>query len=226
MLEKIKRIYRFYFRNPPKARVSFKTQVERHGTVYGGWNIIPSSLNKQSVVYSFGIGEDITFDLSVIEKYQCKVHGFDPTPRVIDWLNGQKLPKEFVFHPWALSTTDGVLTFYTPENDAHISHTALPGANSKAVEVPSKCLPTILQLIDHQHIDLLKMDIEGFEYDVLTDMLSKNIRPKQLLIEFHHFNKQIGNAKTEQMIALLEKSGYRLFSIADSFSEYSFVYKG
>jgi len=37
----------------------------------------------------------------------------------------------------------------------------------------------------HTHIDLLKIDIEGAEYQVLDNMLHENILPTILCIEFH-----------------------------------------
>ena len=38
--------------------------METLGTNYGGWSIpINTSLNKDSVIYSGGVGEDISFDL-------------------------------------------------------------------------------------------------------------------------------------------------------------------
>ena len=223
MLEKIKRYYRLWFKNPPKYKLSFKTNIERHGTVYGGWNIIPNSLNKNSIVYSFGIGEDISFDLSLIKKYACNVHAFDPTPRVTEWLKKQKLPEPFIYYPLALSDSDGLLTFYTPENEGNISHKAFASNNSRAVEVKAQKLKSIAKSLNSASIDLLKMDIEGFEYPVLENMLADNIKPKQLLIEFHHLFPEVGNQKTENMIAKLEANGYRLFSVADSICEFSFI---
>jgi FkbM family methyltransferase len=223
MLEKLKRYYRFYFKNPPKAKISFLTKVERHGTIYGGWNIIKNSLNSDSIVYSFGIGEDISFDLSIIKIYNCSVYGFDPTPKVISWLASQNLPSQFVFNPTALSDKDGKLTFYSPENEENVSHTVVKHHNSKEITVNSKCLKSLMNDLGHSHIDLLKMDIEGFEYEVIANMILENIRPKQILIEFHHFFPEIGNRKTEETIEFLEKNNYKLFSIADSFCEYSFV---
>lgn len=223
MIEKLKRYYRLWFRNPPKHRITYKTKVERHGTVYGGWNIIPNSLNESSIVYTFGIGEDISFDLSLIQKYNCKVQAFDPTPRVTEWLAAQKTPANFIYHPVALSDEDGSLTFYTPENEAHISHKAFASEHSKAVIVTCKKLSSILKELGDKQIDLLKIDIEGFEYAVLENMIRENIKPKQLLVEFHHFFPEVGNSKTEDAIRFLEKNGYRLFNAADSFCEFSFV---
>ena len=43
------------------------------GNNYGGFFINQEGLNKSSVVYSIGIGEDISFDLEIIEKYNKKI---------------------------------------------------------------------------------------------------------------------------------------------------------
>jgi FkbM family methyltransferase len=223
MLEKIKRIYRQFFRNQPKYKITYKTKTERHGTVYGGWNIIPNSLNGDSIVYSFGLGEDISFDLSIIKKYGCLVHGFDPTPQVTEWLKTQDLTDKFKFHPIGLSHEDGILTFYAPVSDDLFSHTIIPKSNSVAVEVPCQKIKTIAESLKHDHIDLLKMDIEGFEYKVLENLFISKIRPKQILVEFHHFFPEIGNEPTEKMIQKLEENGYHLYNVADSFCEYSFI---
>ena len=34
-----------------------------------------------------GCGEDISFDLGLIEMFDCDVYGFDPTPKSIDFVN-------------------------------------------------------------------------------------------------------------------------------------------
>src|SRR5436305_14661221 len=48
------------------------------------WCVCPTNLSADSVVYSFGIGEDISFDLQLIDRFAVKVHAFDPTPRSLD----------------------------------------------------------------------------------------------------------------------------------------------
>lgn len=57
----------------------------RFGTDYGGY-LLPENikLDSNSIVYSIGIGEDISFDTTLSGKYNCKVYMFDPTPRSID----------------------------------------------------------------------------------------------------------------------------------------------
>ena len=50
----------------------------------------------------------------------------------------------------------------------------------------------------HDSIDLLKIDIEGFEYEVLEDCLEDRIPIKQICVEFHDFFPEISKAKTKE----------------------------
>lgn len=58
------------------------TELERLGTNYGGW-IIPKEINlsSDSIIYSAGVGEDISFDLLISDKYDSNVFLIDPTHR-------------------------------------------------------------------------------------------------------------------------------------------------
>lgn len=60
----------------------------RFGTEYGGY-LLPENinLNSESIIYSLGIGEDISFDTTLSGKYNCKIYMFDPTPRSIEHVN-------------------------------------------------------------------------------------------------------------------------------------------
>ena len=56
--------------------------MKKLGTNYGGW-IIPKniSLNENSVVYSGGVGEDISFDIKLQSKYGSNIILIDPTEK-------------------------------------------------------------------------------------------------------------------------------------------------
>jgi len=62
----------------------------RLGTEYGGW-IIPDEIGESAICYSAGIGEDASFDISLIKRYGCNVYSVDPTPRAIEY--GHELAK-------------------------------------------------------------------------------------------------------------------------------------
>ena len=48
------------------------------------WVLATDLLNKESIVYSFGIGKEISFDLAIIEEFGLSVNAFDPTPNSIE----------------------------------------------------------------------------------------------------------------------------------------------
>lgn len=208
------------------VKPQLKVSTIRLGSDYGGWVINPEILNKNSIVYSFGIGEDVSFDLAVIEKFGTTVHAFDPTPKSINWLKTQRIPNELLYYEYGIANHDGVLKFYPPENPNHVSHTILYRENtkSKAIEVQVYQLKTIMNTIGHKRIDLLKMDIEGAEYEVIDSILSSSIPIKQLLIEFHHRFPQVGLQKTKDAIYKLNQAGYRVFAVSSNQEEVSFIH--
>jgi FkbM family methyltransferase len=182
------------------------------------------------VVYSLGVGCDIAFDLELIERFDVEVHAFDPTPSTAEWLRSQSAPPDFHFYPWAIGGHDRTMRlsprlkrngkrseimFHQVADDA-------PG-NEGDIEVEAKRLPTIRRELGHETIDLLKMDIEGAEYEVLDDLLATSIRPTQLLIEFHHRHPGRNKSMTTDAIGRLGEAGYAIFSISSTGREFSFV---
>jgi hypothetical protein len=80
-----------------------------------------------------------------------------------------------------------------------------------------------MKRLGHTTIDVLKMDIEGAEYEVIEDIVSSRISINQILVEFHHRFPTIGIEKTKNAIKQLNKAGYKIFSISESGQEYSFI---
>jgi len=138
-----------------------------------GWSFTAKGLDQRSIVYSLGVGEDIAFDLAIIERFGIEVHAFDPTPSSIEMLSTANLPKRFHFHPWAITAEDGILKFYPrvkkdgSKSTVMYTMIAEDASNEDAIEVPAFCLSSIATKLGHSRIDLLKMDIEGAEYEVL-----------------------------------------------------------
>jgi FkbM family methyltransferase len=218
----IKKALRVALGRDPNIAPDAHLPTERHGSAYGGWTIHPP-LDHDSVIYSFGVGEDISFDLALIERYGVTVHAFDPTPRSIAWVREQRPPAGFRLHEYGLAAYDGVATFHPPANPDHISHSMLDRAGGSApIEVPVRRLATAMAELGHDRIDLLKMDIEGAEYTVLEDIAGLPIG--QILVEFHHRFKDVGVERTRAAVALLRERGYRLFAVSPSGEEFSFLH--
>jgi FkbM family methyltransferase len=173
------------------------------------------------------VGEDATFDLALVSRYGLCVHLFDPTPKSIEWVRSQDFPEQVVFHDYGIAAEDGEISFNPPENPAHVSFTVLnrPSTCDRAVKLPVKRLPTIMNELGHQRIDILKMDVEGAEYDVIDDLCGCEVRPGQILVEFHHRFPGVGIAKTKASVAQIKGIGYDLFSVSSNGEEFGFVRK-
>ena len=225
-MKKLLNCFGFYFEFSPKIKI--KVKHDWFGTEYGGFYICTElSMSSESVVYSFGVGEDISFDEAIIKKYGCQVYAFDPTPKSIKWINSQKIPDKFLMFGYGIADFDGNVSFNPPINPNHVSHTMLDRAETKsrAIELPVKKLSTIMKELGHLHIDILKMDIEGAEYGVIKNMSNSDIRPNQILVEYHHRFPGVGLQKTKDSIKIIKKMGYIIFYVSESKEEYCFIKK-
>jgi Methyltransferase FkbM domain len=151
---------------PRLVRVVPRDDIERIGSDYGGWWVPSGLIDEDSVVYAAGVGEDVTFDLGLIDRFGCRVWAMDPTPRSIVY-SGRVGEPRWDFLPIGLWEEDAVVHFHPPVDPAHC-HT----------------LTTVMAKLGHDRIDLLKLDIEGAEGPVLDQMLSTGIRPRVLCVEF------------------------------------------
>jgi hypothetical protein len=69
-----------------------------------------------------------------------------------------------------------------------------------------------MQSFGHQHIDLLRLDMEGAEYDVVRALPLTQLRPTQLVIDFHHHLPPNNISQTEQALQELNALGYRIYA--------------
>ena len=206
-------------------RVHRRVPCHGLGSPYGRHTVCTERLDEASIVYSFGLGEDISFDLELIERTGATVYGFDPTPRSIAWVKQQALPDRFVLAEYGIAAHDGVVRFHAPADPTHISHSLLDERDKGGgtIEVEVRRLATIMQQHGHQRLDVLKLDVEGAEYDVLDQMLDERTPVDQLLIEFHHQFASIPARRTVDMLARLHDAGYDVFHVAANLREFSLV---
>lgn len=120
------------------------------GSNYGGWNFFDHNNLNDKYIISAGLGEDASFDIELISKYNCKVIVIDPTPRAIkhyieiinnhgtekskSYVKGGKQSvcsynlqnvnkKNFVLIKKALyDINDKEIKFFAPPNKKHVSY--------------------------------------------------------------------------------------------------------
>ena len=195
----------------------------RLGSIYGGWSVAPEPLNsvRQPIVLSFGLGDDISFDQEVTSRFGAKVYGFDPTPRSLDWLEDVVKPDSMEVYPIGIAKADGVQTFFGSPADARGNFSSKAGGGT-SVDCRVMSYRSILDMIGVSRPDVLKLDIEGAEYDVLPDILKFDL-PTQLLVEFHHRLHGINVDDTLRAVSSIKKAGYKLISVSPSGQELSFM---
>lgn len=194
-----------------------------------GWSICPLGIDRESTVFSLGVGGDIDFDKAMIDKFHSHIHAFDPTPRWIDWIQARELPPEFHFYPYAIGGKDGTMKLFPRMPRGKRSSTMLTVMNEgleegEGIDVTVKRLPTLMTELGVSRIEILKMDIEAAEYEVIDDFLSSGVPVYQLLVEFHHRFASVPLGKTREALRNLYGAGYRIFSISPKGREYSFIH--
>lgn len=209
-------------------RKSVRVPSQWYGNVYGGFFVNPALLSKQSVVYSFGIGEDISFDRMMIEQHHCQLFAFDPTPKSIQWVKSQQLPQEFHFQEYGLALETGMAEFNLPANDQYVSGSLVSHQKvdaTKKVSVPMKSFADVVNELNHKQIDVLKMDIEGSEFDVIETILNSDVIIDQFLIEFHERFFEDGRKRLQCALKLMKQHGYKVFGVSKTYEEVSFIHK-
>lgn len=92
-------------------------KIETQGVMLGNagaaWWVPKVILQHKPLVYSGGVGEDISFDLAIMHDYSATVFAFDPTPKAIRYLNSIELLPLFIFSCWALECQQYTKVFYS-----------------------------------------------------------------------------------------------------------------
>lgn len=210
-----------------RLRAQLRVETEFHGSSYGGWSIKKDSLSDRSRVISVGIGEDASFDLSLIEKYDCHILALDPTPKSIKWVRENITTPRFHFEPLALGESDGQLRLYLPKNAAHVSAT-LSRSNHTAdtfFEAPCLRASTLFEKFGYSRVDVFKMDIEGAEYGVIRELVGSGACDivDQLLVEFHPHFSGYSVKDTKEAVAALKRAGLEIAWVSRSLHEVLFV---
>ena len=152
------------------------------GSKYGGWGFVDHTNLIHSTIISCGLGEDASFDMEFIKRYESNVILVDPTPRaithfhsIVDNLGSTKLSDynnnglEYISNydlsflkksqirlvDKAIWINNSFVKFYTPRDKAHVSHSITNFQNNYSTETDHMLVETttVEQLInDLTHI--------------------------------------------------------------------------
>jgi FkbM family methyltransferase len=223
---------------------TIKISTLKLGSPYGSWVVPNGLLNNESICYLAGAGEDISFDLALQQRFGCDVHIFDPTPRAIQHFEmltanikegkafstptGYSYPIEkpdrakLTFHPLGLWDNEETLKFFAPKNQEHVSFSALNlQQTTDYFEAKADSVRNIMQKQGHQHLTLLKLDIEGSEYRVIDSVVADKLPIDLICIEFDESHTPLDNqfhTRIKQAINKLKTAGYQIYDIDSTYN--------
>lgn len=181
------------------------TKLDRVGVGAHGWTFCTPVSKFNHVVFSVGIGSDITWDEEMIEKYSTQHHGWDPTPVPVEFFKHHPKPKDFIFHRFGLGAVNGNVTLKVAKGDKDnlsIMERESLAVDGTVLSYPILTLGSMMARTRHEWLSILKIDIEGLEFDVLESWHKSmsSIPADQVLIEFHErFFRS--NPRRDQLVA-------------------------
>ena len=157
-----------------KFKIDCQT-VQRLGDDGDGGKFICTSIIQPNkcILYSIGSRKDFSFEIDVVKKLGCTVHTFDCT---VGEVKPEEVPTGVTFHPWCIGANNGNSVFHSDLS------------NKTENEIGRYVsIQTAMTLLNHSHVDVLKMDIERHEFKVIDSLKCPNCIG-QLAIEIHLHN--------------------------------------
>lgn len=210
----LQRVHRRAQREVPRRvlPVRGRPDLERLGNGHCSWLVAADLLSERSICWCAGVGEEISFDLALIQRFGCRVWGLDPTPRALRHaeVHAAQEPR-FQLLPVGLWSEDTTLRFFPPEDPSHVSHSVMNLQGTRGgFDAACRSAASLSRELGHDRIDLLKLNVEGAEYEILESLRRDDIRPRTLCVVFDQpatLRRMLGSSRT------LIRDGYTLIGI-------------
>jgi FkbM family methyltransferase len=199
-------------------------QARRQGLVFVEPNFVyRPDLSPDAVVIDAGCSYEADFSVYLIRQHGVRAFGVDPTRKHAAALRAleAKYPGRFKHLPCAISAADGTLTFHesrvNESGSLFADHVNVVHDETTSYDVEAVTLNTLLKRVGVETVDMLKLDLEGAEYDLFERATADDLRPfKQLFVEFHHHAvSHFADADTRRLVERISGFGFRAFSVDD-----------
>ncbi|MHB8531940.1 MAG: FkbM family methyltransferase [Solirubrobacteraceae bacterium] len=177
------------------------------GSSYGGWIVPEGLIGAGWTCYTVGAGGDISFDLALIERHDAKVRAFDAVEQYVQEASATAAGEpRFSAHHAAIALADGPMRMQVTHDEQSRSVSSAGLYESECyVELPGRTLRSLMAELGDARIDLLKLDIEGGEYEVIPSLDLRELGVKVFATQLHHTGS-IGGAR--KLLAGLRARGY------------------
>lgn len=166
---------------------------------------------KNPVIFDCGANIGISVLYFKMLYPESTIVAFEPNPNLYALLDKNVKDnhlKNIELHKEAVSGEAGEISFFINENlGSFLSSKFQHRGGDKEIHVPAVLLSKILE--KYPRIDLLKMDIEGSEFEVMHELQQKQlfVRIPLIIVEYHYF-KDKDHGKLETFIQLFTDNKY------------------
>lgn len=180
----------------------------------------------QEILYDYELGENSTvFDLGgyigeysekIYSRYSSLIYIFEPYPRFFAIIENKfRYNKKILPFNLGLSN-DNFVTHIKNEGTATSIKNSNPGIGEK---VQVRNISEFITENNIGHIDLMKINVEGSEYEILPELIKSNLIHKitNLLVQFHEINDN-SKADRASIQSALQKSHKKTF-------DYEFIWE-
>jgi FkbM family methyltransferase len=153
------------------------------GTEYGGWMVDLDLINDGDVIIDAGLGTDISFLQELNKMKKVSIIGVDPTEKSHKYIGSLNLPNIKLFKKAISPFGETSRNIFKNSNPNHVSESFFYGHTSidKSQFYLASCI-SFKELISEFSPSLVKMDIEGAEFETLLECFGV----QQICVEFHH----------------------------------------
>jgi FkbM family methyltransferase len=199
-------------------------QARREGLAFVEPNFVyRPDLSAASVVIDAGCSYEADFSQYLIGRHGVRAFGVDPTRKHRDALQRleAQYPGRFQHLSCAIAAADGTLTFHesriNESGSLFTDHVNVLHDETTSYDVEAVSLGTLLRRVGVESVDILKLDLEGAEYELFERLTPGELRPfRQVFVEFHHHAVgHFGEADTRRLVDRVAGFGFRTFSVDD-----------
>lgn len=108
----------------------------------------------------------------------------------------------------AVSGAEGLVALEQPSEN-NIGSTMVVNNNQSLLSVPCITLENICSQFDVKEIDLVKIDIEGNEFDVFKEFNFQKIELRNIILEFNHLSK----VSLSDLLGFFRSKGFESFTV-------------
>jgi len=189
------------------------------------WDIVDPGTPAPFVI-SAGVGHSFTFEQDLARRWNARVVMLDPSPTGRDTVARTALAPGIEYLPVGLNAVDGETRFALPARAEEGSFSMAQAAGGDTVSFECRSLKSLMQAYGRDEIDILKMDIEGFEYPVLDAMLAEGLKVRQICVEIHTRHGSgvdAGLSDAVRLILRLHRAGFRV--VFNSAMDFTFCHR-